>query len=114
MHQERPVGHVEDLDAGNAAYALDHLVEMSAVGGEDGDVADLGVLLDAHDVDRAQGRAGLADRSREPRERSRRVIEPRPQRRAEGGGGMHARKVGATSAGRLGGNYVRWTWRSAM
>ena len=83
VHQERPVGDVLDLDAVDRADALDDPLEVVGVGRVDGDVAHLGRLLDADEVDRAERAAGLADRLREPCERARGVGEPHADRGAE-------------------------------
>ena len=63
VHQERAVGDVLDLDALDAANALDDPLEVLGVGRVDRDVAHLDALLDADEVDRAERAAGLADRA---------------------------------------------------
>ena len=69
--QERAVGDVLDLDAVDRADGRDDPVDVLLVGREHGHVADLRAVLDADEVDRAERAAGVADRRREPGERSR-------------------------------------------
>jgi hypothetical protein len=57
---------------------------VALVVGEDVDVADLRVSLDAHEVDRAEQSAGVADRRGKARERAGVVLDPHADRRAEG------------------------------
>ena len=54
MHQERPVGDALDLDAFDRSDVLDDPLEVIGVGRVDRDVAHLGLLLDAHEVDRSE------------------------------------------------------------
>ena len=88
VHQEGPVGHVDELDPGDLLYGGGDLLQMLGVAGEHRHVADLRARLGADEVDRAEQAAGLADRVGEPAERPRPVFEPDPQCRAEGGGRM--------------------------
>ena len=92
VHEERPVGDALDLDAVDAAHALDDPRHVVGVGRLDRDVAHLGALVDAHEVDRAERASRVSDRLREARERPRRVGEPDADRGAERRGQVaHAR-----------------------
>ena len=84
VEQERAIGDVLDLDAGQAVHGGDDPLDVLRARGVDGDVADLLALLDAHEIDRAEVAAGVADRAREVGERARAIVEVDTQRRAEG------------------------------
>ena len=98
VEQERPVGDVLDLDPVSRADRLDDPLDVRLVVGEHGDVAHLLAALDPDQVDRAEQPAGLADRARQPRERSRLVVEVDAQRGAEGRGRVHSRSFGPWGA----------------
>ena len=89
MQQERAVGDVQHLDAVDVLDRANDLVEVVRVGAHHGDVAHLRQALDAHEVDRAERGAGLADRRREARERAGTVVEANADGCAERSGGMH-------------------------
>ena len=109
VHQERAVGDVHDLDARRRARTASTIrVDVVGVGREDRDVAHLRRRLDAHEVDRAEEAAGLADRRGEPRERAGRVVEAHAQRGAERCGRMHMANVGSARQRSVRRNYDAW------
>ena len=91
VEQERAVGDVLDLDAVDRAHGVDDPVECVGVGREDRHVAHLVAVLDAHEVDRAEEAARVADRLGERRERARAVLEAHAHRGAERRRGVQRR-----------------------
>ena len=103
VHQEGAVGDALDADVGDGADRLDHALAVLGVDAGDGDVADLGPALDAHEVDRPEDRARLADRDRHLPERARALREARADRDAVGRGRRRdAHQETAARAARLG------------
>jgi hypothetical protein len=82
VQQERPVGDRHDLDLVQRPHRADHGLAVRRVRAQERDVADHLMALHAHQVDRAQYRPGVADRARHPRERSRPLRDPHPDRDA--------------------------------
>ena len=72
-----------DLDAGQRAHRGRDALDVRLVLGEDRDVAHLVRLLDAHEIDRPEQRALLADRRRDAAERPGLIGQSDPQNRAE-------------------------------
>src|SRR4029077_5283158 len=64
VHEEGPVGHVDDTHAGDRADAVDDLLAMAVVAGLEGDVAGHRALADLDQVDGADVAAGFADPGR--------------------------------------------------
>ena len=71
MKQERPVGHVLDLEPVDLGNGGDDPVEMCGVAGEHRHVAHLLVPANANQIDRSEKAARTSDRGREGCERSR-------------------------------------------
>src|SRR5439155_20243262 len=61
VHEERPVGHVDDADPGDGADTIDDLLAVPIVAGLEGDVAGHRRLADLDEVDGADVSPGLAD-----------------------------------------------------
>ena len=98
VHEERPVGDAQDLDAVERSDGVGDAVEVCLVRGRDRDVSDLVVRLDAHDVDRTERASRFADRLGHAGEHSRRVVQSQTQRRAERR--RHVRHGGSSLVGR--------------
>ena len=92
MKQERPVRDVLDVEPFHLGHCSDDPVEMCAVAGKHRHVAHLLVSSDADQVDRSEEPARRGDRGCEGRERPWLVPQMHPERRAERGGRMTARR----------------------
>ena len=68
VQQERAVGDALHLDAVERPHGLDDPLAVLRVAGVDGDVAHRALAARAHEVDRAEVAARLADRGRDARE----------------------------------------------
>jgi hypothetical protein len=83
MHEEGSIGDVVDLDAGHVAGSGDDSVDVIGVSSQDGDVADLRVPLDTHEIDCAEQAACVPDGSCKVSERTRSIVQSSAERRAE-------------------------------
>jgi hypothetical protein len=81
--EERAVRHRLHLDAGQRTHRGRDPFDVHLVLGEDRDVAHLVRLLDAHQIDRPEQRALLADRRRDAAEGPGLIGQTDPQNRAE-------------------------------
>jgi hypothetical protein len=72
-----------DLDAGEPIHRGRDALDVRLVLGQDRDVAHLVRPLDAHQIDRPEQRAVLADRRRDAAERPGLISQTDPQNRAE-------------------------------
>jgi hypothetical protein len=88
VEQERAVGDVLDVDSRDVTDRGQDPVEVLAVAGHDGDVADLVGRLDAHEVDCSEQPARGGDRRCQRGERAWMVLQADPDGRAERRGGM--------------------------
>jgi hypothetical protein len=83
MEQERPVGDVLDPDAVDASHRCGDALELIGIDGQNGDVTNFLIAVDAYEVDGVEEAAFVGDRLRNRSERSGSVLEVHPQRRAE-------------------------------
>ncbi len=89
MGEEGAVGDVLDLDSVHLPYGFEDPLDVRGVGREERHVAHLVATPDAHEVDRAEEAAGVADRLGERRERAGLVLEAHAHRGAERRRGVH-------------------------
>src|SRR5215210_4481370 len=82
VHEERPVGDVDDLDVGQPLDGLDDPLAVLGVAGVDGYVADGPVLAHPDDVHGPDQPVGLADDRQDLAQRPRPVRKLDPQREA--------------------------------
>ena len=68
VHEEGPVGQVDDADAREVAEAVDDLLAVGTVARVDRDVAQDAVARGLDEVDRADVAAGVADGHRDSTE----------------------------------------------
>ena len=98
VHEEGAVRDALDRDALERLDRRHDGLAVGDVGARDGHVAHGAPVLDAHEVDRAEDRAGVADRAGHPGERPRGVGQLHADGDAVGGRGLRA---GAHSAPRI-------------
>ena len=98
VHEEGAVRDALDRDALERLDRRHHGLAVGDVGAGDGHVAHGAPVLDAHEVDRAEDRARVADRAGDPRERPRGVGQLHADGDAVGGRRLRA---GAHSAPRI-------------
>ena len=79
VHQERPVGGVDDLGPVDAVHRAHDVVAVRLAAGVDRDVAHRVAVGELDEVDRADLRAGLADRAGDPAEHAGPVGQAHPQ-----------------------------------
>ena len=95
VHQERAVGGVDHLRAGDLADGVGDRAYVVLPGCVDGHVAQRVRVIDRDEVDRADRPAGLTDRGRDPAEHPRPVVDPNTQDERElGGRGQRHRPLG--------------------
>src|SRR5215210_2553232 len=82
VHQERPVGDVDDAGLGHRVHGVDDAVPVVRVPGVYGDVAGAALLPHPHDVHGADQPPGPADRRQDPAQSPRPVRKLHPQRHA--------------------------------
>ena len=88
VHQERAVRDAVDADALQLAHRLDDRLGVRGVHARDRHVADDLLGLHPHEVDRAEHRLGVRDRTRDPGERTALLRHVQAHREAIGGRGL--------------------------
>ena len=90
MEEERAVGDVLDFGGCHRSAGLHDRVRVFGVRGENTDIPDLVLRLDANEIDRVQLTAGIGNRAGKIRERSWTVLEANTKRQTEGSGIVRA------------------------
>ena len=92
VHQERAVRDARDLHAVQRPHRVDDALTVRGVDARHGHVARDAALVDAHEVDRAEDRALVADRARHRGERARELAQLDAHGEGVGGRGLEPRR----------------------